>query len=443
MWFRGVLSVALVICTTTTTRAIETTTTTVRLTDTDGTVLVEGANRGMLQLNGGGAGGWKHVCDDMFDNNLNGANVACKELGYDGGVSLSAGRVVVAPSLDFYDEVNCTGDEAHLADCDRDAEHNCNERDEAVDLCCVTPDDGCNVGSNTWVSYSNYEYAINTRRLAWADAQSACEANGAQLVTVNSTQLQNQLTAAGMFPDDFFGEMFAWSSWIGCNDVDVEGTFAWVGGASCDKGNGFSAWEADDFDVAYDPEEAYALTYDCVYLSSLKDFGGSVWHSSPCISLRMSICERPAQTPLPAVTAASTTATTNAIVAGPGYVTLTVALPKGSITVPVAAGVFVNGDIVCFNYDCDNAAHVVVSGARSRRSVEIQIAPPTRRAYARGTNLTSAPPPQQTETAKPRSILPWVVVPCAVLFLATIILVGRRYRQAPRKQASTHSYYLF
>ena len=77
---------------------------------------------------------WKYMCDDHFDENNNGANVACRELGYANGTHTDA----VTPVDKFgrvYDDVQCTGREKALADCPRRIGENC-VRSEAVMLSC-------------------------------------------------------------------------------------------------------------------------------------------------------------------------------------------------------------------------------------------------------------------------------------------------------------------
>ena len=80
------------------------------------------------------AGGtWKYVCDDVFDTNFNGANVACRELGYASGTHSDG----LASSDSFFDDVTCAGTEARLVDCPRSSGENC-ETSEAVTLQCST-----------------------------------------------------------------------------------------------------------------------------------------------------------------------------------------------------------------------------------------------------------------------------------------------------------------
>ena len=75
---------------------------------------------------------WKYVCDDAFDSNNNGANVACRELGFASGTHSNG----VAASDSFYDDVHCTGSEAKLADCSRSTGEDCGTN-EAVTLQCI------------------------------------------------------------------------------------------------------------------------------------------------------------------------------------------------------------------------------------------------------------------------------------------------------------------
>jgi len=87
---------------------------------------------GLLQLRVGGV--WKYVCDDEFDKNNNGANVACIEMGFESG-SHKDGKAPPGKN-EFYDDISCTGHESHLADCKRsNGRNNCGKR-EAVQLSC-------------------------------------------------------------------------------------------------------------------------------------------------------------------------------------------------------------------------------------------------------------------------------------------------------------------
>jgi len=102
----------------------------VRLLDRD-TLQVVTDGYGILQMDVGD-GKWKYVCDDVFSYNSNGANVACKELGYTTGTWF---RVSTSDS-DMYDDVNCDGTESTLAECPRVYPGNC-DYTEGIGLSCT------------------------------------------------------------------------------------------------------------------------------------------------------------------------------------------------------------------------------------------------------------------------------------------------------------------
>jgi hypothetical protein len=67
-------------------------------------------------------GKWGTVCDDNFDSNNNGATVACKSMGYSGGVNINycedTGACPEDASLPIWlDDITCSGSEAQITDC--------------------------------------------------------------------------------------------------------------------------------------------------------------------------------------------------------------------------------------------------------------------------------------------------------------------------------------
>jgi hypothetical protein len=246
------------------------TSTTVRLTDAHGNELTGGENRGMLQMNG--IHGWRYVCDDGFEDNDNGPTVACKELGHTGGVQWDGRETQFDPP--FYDEVECTGIEEHLNQCSSKPDDDCS-KGEIVSLCCVTAADDCTVLKPTWITLpnSNYEYAVSFDKVGWGDAKSACEADGARLVTVIPPSIKMDIK---LWYDE--------NTWIGCNNLETKG-FVWADGTSCGP-DAISLW-ADGF-----PRLIYGKTAEhdrhCVHESS------DGFKNTICDILDYrSICERP------------------------------------------------------------------------------------------------------------------------------------------------------
>ena len=106
----------------------------VRLVDDIGNPVVE--NEGILQIYvvapGSQTKEWRYVCDDYFDWNTNGPNIACKELGYRTGTQHDA----TVQGEWMYWHVSCIGSEKSLADCERPNAADC-APSEAVKLNCT------------------------------------------------------------------------------------------------------------------------------------------------------------------------------------------------------------------------------------------------------------------------------------------------------------------
>jgi len=82
-------------------------------------------------------GEWGTVCDDDWD--LNDANVVCKQLGYSMGASAARSSAYFreGSGIVWFDDVQCTGSEAHLYDCLNDGIgiHNCRHTEDAGVTC--------------------------------------------------------------------------------------------------------------------------------------------------------------------------------------------------------------------------------------------------------------------------------------------------------------------
>ncbi len=86
-------------------------------------------------------GHFGQVCDDIFDLTISGANVACRQLGYDGALEFFTvpADFTVGQTEILLDNVSCTGEEATLLNCEHLGwrNHNC-QLNEAVAITCVT-----------------------------------------------------------------------------------------------------------------------------------------------------------------------------------------------------------------------------------------------------------------------------------------------------------------
>ena len=87
---------------------------------------------GLLQMFAHGQ--WRYVCDDRFENNDLGSNIACIEMGFVYGTQTD-GKIRNLHAEKFWDDVSCQGQEDRLADCSYTSESNCGFR-EAVSLTC-------------------------------------------------------------------------------------------------------------------------------------------------------------------------------------------------------------------------------------------------------------------------------------------------------------------
>ncbi|XP_078670139.1 uncharacterized protein LOC144910683 isoform X6 [Branchiostoma floridae x Branchiostoma belcheri] len=88
-----------------------------------------------------GDGEWGTICDDNFDDNINAANVVCRQLGYGPALQYTGSHVFGEGSGPIWlDDVRCAGDEESLLDCpSRDwGEHNCGHSEDVGVICSNT-----------------------------------------------------------------------------------------------------------------------------------------------------------------------------------------------------------------------------------------------------------------------------------------------------------------
>ena len=81
---------------------------------------------------------WGTVCDDLWDNND--ATVVCRQLGYSIVGSIARTRAFFGAGTGniFLDDVQCTGTEAVLSDCQVSTTHNCVHSEDAGVTCVAT-----------------------------------------------------------------------------------------------------------------------------------------------------------------------------------------------------------------------------------------------------------------------------------------------------------------
>ena len=98
-------------------------------------------------------------------------------------------------------------------------------------------------------SYNTHNYEYYNLLMTWPEAKKLCETKGGHLVTISS-QEEN---------DYVYGLMQ--TGWIGANDIDEEGSFAWVTGEPF----GYSNWRADEPNNASDNEDAVQMWEEGVW----------------------------------------------------------------------------------------------------------------------------------------------------------------------------------
>ena len=79
-------------------------------------------------------GAWGTVCDDLWD--IADARVVCQQLGYGEPLSAPHGAAFGSGSISILmDNVECSGTERRLQDCDRAIDNDCNHSEDAGVVC--------------------------------------------------------------------------------------------------------------------------------------------------------------------------------------------------------------------------------------------------------------------------------------------------------------------
>ncbi|VDI61642.1 Hypothetical predicted protein [Mytilus galloprovincialis] len=154
---------------------------------------------------------WGTVCDDKFDDNA--ATVACKQLGFSGGISL--GNLVEDGSgTIMLDDLECTGSESRLYGCPSKPwkEHDCTHSEDVGVFCSnLYPVNG---GWSRWAQWSTCTRSCNggvqTRSHTCNNPSpkyrgSCCQGNTLETRTCNNT------------PCPVNGRWSTWQQWTSCS----------------------------------------------------------------------------------------------------------------------------------------------------------------------------------------------------------------------------------
>lgn len=115
--------------------------------------------------------------------------------------------------------------------------------------------------------FGNSCYRPSLVALSWQDARDDCLAGGGDLVAIDS-EGENAFVAG----------LHATSSWLGANDLQLEGTFRWTDGRALS----FVNWGVNQPDAF--PGQ------NCV---EKRAEPGSPWYDQSCANLNFYVCERP------------------------------------------------------------------------------------------------------------------------------------------------------
>ena len=170
-----------------------------------------------------------------------------------------------APSGSVSDATDCDDDDSSV---NPGATESCNATD---DDCDSTVDEGascpCNLEHEAGVAYLFCETTAS-----WTSAQASCATYGYHLVSMGSS-------AENTWVDDTADSYSTSKWWMGLNDIDSEGTFAWDSGESVSYTN----WHSGE------PNDSGG-NEDCGQLNRWTDY---TWNDEPCSSSFRYICEAP------------------------------------------------------------------------------------------------------------------------------------------------------
>ncbi|CAE1270052.1 PRSS12 [Acanthosepion pharaonis] len=134
---------------------------------------------------------WGYVCDDDWD--INDANVACRQLGFNRGASrfFSASWYREAKDgLYLMDDVKCAGDEKQLQKCSYNIDHDCDKNEAAGVICNLNT--GC---EDQWIAGPAGCYRLFNGTMSRYDAENKCKSLNGHLVKIETQEENNFLSS--------------------------------------------------------------------------------------------------------------------------------------------------------------------------------------------------------------------------------------------------------
>jgi len=216
----------------------------------------------------------ENLCtEDACDPNTGCTHVANDEVCDDADVCTDGdlcvdGACVPGPALDCEDQNECTTDSCDAVDgCLNEAVEDgtsC-EQDDGDPCTAATCTAGECVATGTgWTHYSGHCYKYFSETKTWGDARTACQAEGADLVsTANSAE------------NSFAVSIAAATFWTGLNDQASEGSWKWTDGSPYN----WSSWSGG--------EPNNSGNEDCMHV-----YTNSHWNDLPCSASVAYMCEK-------------------------------------------------------------------------------------------------------------------------------------------------------
>ncbi|KAL9963778.1 hypothetical protein ACROYT_G027318 [Oculina patagonica] len=117
----------------------------------------------------------------------------------------------------------------------------------------------------SWTAFEGSCYILFTDKKDWNNAKAFCNANGAQLVKIESAD-ENDFVNQEFLPDSY---------WIGLTDAEIEGDWKWSDGSILTAYTNWMSEEPNNYN-----------NQDCVAIAN-----DGEWHDAECTKVREYICE--------------------------------------------------------------------------------------------------------------------------------------------------------